>query len=73
MPGEDGYTLIRKVRALGPSDGGRTPAIALTAYGRSEDRIRSLAAGFSIHLTKPVEPAELRVVVRSLVDLGMER
>jgi PAS domain S-box-containing protein len=66
MPGEDGYSLIRRVRALAPSEGGRTPAIALTAYGRPEDRIRSLAAGYSIHVPKPVDPAELGVVVANL-------
>jgi CheY-like chemotaxis protein len=44
MPGEDGDSLIRKVRALDPAQGGRTPAIALTAYGRTQDRILSLAA-----------------------------
>ena len=66
MPGEDGYSLIRRVRALASSEGGRTPAIALTAYGRPEDRIRSLAAGYSIHVPKPVDPAELSVVVANL-------
>jgi PAS domain S-box-containing protein len=66
MPGEDGYSLIRRVRALPASEGGRTPAIALTAYGRPEDRIRSLAAGYSIHVPKPVDPAELGVVVANL-------
>ena len=48
MPGEDGYSLIRKVRALNPEDGSRTPAVALTAYGRTQDRILSLAAGYSM-------------------------
>jgi CheY-like chemotaxis protein/anti-sigma regulatory factor (Ser/Thr protein kinase) len=67
MPGEDGYALIRKVRALGASDGGQTPAIALTAYGRPEDRVRSLSAGYNSHMVKPVDPAELGVVVNTLV------
>src|SRR4030095_14826019 len=61
MPGEDGYSLIRKVRELGGSDGGQTPAVALTAYGRPEDRVRSLSAGFRMHVAKPVDPGELRV------------
>ena len=66
MPGEDGYSLIRKVRALGVSEGGETPAIALTAYGRPEDRVRSLSAGYNRHVVKPVDPAELSVVVHTL-------
>jgi signal transduction histidine kinase/DNA-binding response OmpR family regulator len=66
MPGEDGYSLIRRVRALGGPGAGRTPAIALTAYGRVEDRLRTLSAGYSMHIPKPVDPAELLVVVASL-------
>ena len=65
MPGRDGYALIRDVRALqGPS--GRIPAIALTAYARSEDRVRAMRAGYQSHLAKPVEPIELVAVIRSL-------
>jgi signal transduction histidine kinase len=67
MPGQDGYSLIRKLRALSPERGGKTPAVALTAFGRPEDRIRSMQAGFNIHLTKPVDPAELTAVVVSLI------
>ena len=67
MPHEDGYALIRKIRALSPEDGGRVPAAALTAYARSEDRTRALAAGYQMHLPKPVEPGELALVVASLV------
>ena len=66
MPGEDGYSLIRRVRALDPDHGGRTPAIALTAYGRREDRLQSISAGFSMHVPKPVDPAELTTLVASL-------
>jgi CheY-like chemotaxis protein len=66
MPGEDGYALIRKVRALDPSDGGKTPAIALTAYGRVQDRMLSLAAGYSMHVPKPVDPGELTMIVASV-------
>ena len=68
MPGEDGYTLIRRVRALAPESGGRTPAIALTAYARTEDRVKSVVSGFQHHLSKPVEPTELIAVVARLVD-----
>jgi CheY-like chemotaxis protein len=65
MPGVDGYDLIREVRALPPERGGRVPAVALTAYARSEDRDRALAAGFHAHVPKPVEPARLaRLVAR---------
>ena len=66
MPGEDGYTLIRKIRALSSERGGKTPAVALTAFGRPEDRIRSLMAGFNIHVSKPVDPDELTAIVASL-------
>ena len=66
MPGEDGYSLIRKVRELAGPDGGQIPAVALTAYGRPEDRVRSLSAGYSMHVAKPVDPVELGVVVANL-------
>ncbi len=66
MPQEDGYTLMRKVRALGPEHGGAIPAAAVTAYARTEDRMRALLAGFQTHIAKPVEPAELAAVVASL-------
>ncbi|HYG79816.1 MAG TPA: ATP-binding protein, partial [Pyrinomonadaceae bacterium] len=67
MPGEDGYELIRKVRALPPERGGRVPAVALTAYARTEDRLRALRAGYQMHVSKPVELAELVAVASSLV------
>jgi signal transduction histidine kinase/CheY-like chemotaxis protein len=67
MPGEDGYELIGKLRAAeAGSGGGRTPAIALTAYARVEDRVRALNAGFQVHVPKPIEPVELLAVVASL-------
>ena len=66
MPGEDGYSLIARVRALPAERGGRTPAAALTAYTRVEDRLRVLRSGFQIHLPKPIEPVELVTVVASL-------
>jgi PAS domain S-box-containing protein len=66
MPEEDGYDLIEKVRALPPERGGDVPAAALTAYARPEDRRRMLNAGYSIHLAKPIEPAELVAVVTTL-------
>ncbi|HYE18096.1 MAG TPA: ATP-binding protein [Tepidisphaeraceae bacterium] len=66
MPDEDGYALIARVRALGPAEGGDTPAVALTAYARAEDRARALRAGFGGHVVKPVEPAELVGLVAEL-------
>src|SRR2546429_1419975 len=66
MPDEDGYSLVRRLRLLSPDRGGATPTVAVTAYGRVEDRIRSVAAGFDLHLPKPVEPAELIAVVANL-------
>jgi PAS domain S-box-containing protein len=66
MPGEDGYTLIKRIRALDPDRGGRIPAIALTAYGRREDRLNAISSGYSMHVPKPVDPAELTTIVASL-------
>jgi CheY-like chemotaxis protein len=66
MPEEDGYSLIRRIRALAPEQGRDTPAAALTAYAGPTDRMRVLGAGFNIHVAKPVQPAELAVVVASL-------
>jgi CheY-like chemotaxis protein len=59
MPGEDGYSLIRKIRACPPDHGGLTPAIALTAYAGDANRNRALEAGFQKHMTKPADPNEL--------------
>jgi signal transduction histidine kinase/ActR/RegA family two-component response regulator len=70
MPGENGYTFIRKVRARGAEDGGRVPAVALTAYGRTQDRTQALTAGFSMHVPKPVDPGELTAIVASLAMRG---
>jgi CheY-like chemotaxis protein/anti-sigma regulatory factor (Ser/Thr protein kinase) len=67
MPGEDGFSLIRRVRALPEHRGGRTPAVALTAYARAVDRQQAMAAGYDVHLGKPVDPDELIDVVASLV------
>ncbi|MEH2000376.1 MAG: response regulator [Nostoc sp.] len=67
MPGEDGYTLIRKIRALKPEIWAKLPAIALTAYGDSEYRRRALEAGFQTHVAKPVDPGELVAIVANLV------
>lgn len=66
MPGEDGYTLIRKVRSLPINEGGKIPAVALTAYARSEDRTQALLAGFQLHIPKPVNAGELAAVVANL-------
>lgn len=69
MPGEDGYSLIRKIRKREKSEKmKRLPAVALTAYARVEDRMKALSAGFQMHVPKPVEPAELAAVIASLVE-----
>jgi PAS domain S-box-containing protein len=72
MPDEDGYQALERVRALeaelGVAPSARIPAIALTAMGRTEDRLKALAAGFRMHVVKPVEPGELIVVIASLVE-----
>jgi signal transduction histidine kinase/ActR/RegA family two-component response regulator len=66
MPDEDGYTLLRRVRALEKEQGGKIPAVALTAYARTEDRRAALLAGFQFHIAKPVEPGELIAVIANL-------
>ncbi len=66
MPVEDGYTLIRRIRALAAKQGGTIPAAALTAYVREEDRIQALQAGFQMHVPKPIEPMQLVAVVAKL-------
>jgi PAS domain S-box-containing protein len=70
MPEADGYELIRRVRSLPAERGGETPAVALTAYARSEDRQRALKAGYQLHVSKPVELAELVAAVSSLARRG---
>jgi len=66
MPGEDGYSLVQKIRALPPEKGGVTPAVALTAHAGAMDRARLLDAGFDRHVPKPVQPPDLIAVVASL-------
>jgi signal transduction histidine kinase len=69
MPGRDGYELIREVRALSSEHGGNIPAIALTGYARSEDRLKALSSGFQRHVTKPVEPENLAATIAGLIRL----
>jgi CheY-like chemotaxis protein len=66
MPGEDGYSLMRRIRARSARAGGDVPAIALTAYASAADRDAALAAGYQAHVAKPFEPAH---VVRLIHDL----
>jgi signal transduction histidine kinase/CheY-like chemotaxis protein len=70
MPGRDGYWLIKEIRAREKATGAseHLPAVALTAYGRVEDRVEVFAAGFDSHVVKPVDPAELAAVIRRLVE-----
>jgi PAS domain S-box-containing protein len=72
MPERDGYELIRRVRAMGRERGGGTPAIALTAYARAEDRRRALMAGFQLHVAKPADPAEVVYAVATLTGRPAE-
>jgi len=67
MPGVDGYDLIRQIRRLPAANGGKVPAIALTAYTRTEDRLQALRAGYDMHVPKPVELAELVAVAATVV------
>jgi PAS domain S-box-containing protein len=71
MPGEDGYSLMRRVREWEFDRGVYIPAVALTAFGRPEDRMRALRSGFQMHVVKPVEPAELAAVITSLIRRQM--
>jgi signal transduction histidine kinase/ActR/RegA family two-component response regulator len=66
MPGEDGYSFIRKVRSLSRANGGETPAAALTAYARDEDRRHALAAGFQMHIAKPISSGQLVMMISKL-------
>jgi CheY-like chemotaxis protein len=68
MPLVDGYELIRQIRALPPAQGGKLPAVALTAYARFEDRLKALKAGYQMHVPKPVELTELVAVINSLME-----
>ena len=63
MPGADGFDLLKRLRSLGRDAGGDVPAIALTAFARAEDRMKILRAGFRMHVSKPVEAAELCIAV----------
>lgn len=72
MSGQDGYTLVRKLRSLEPEKGGRIPAIALTAYTREEDRLEALSAGFQQHLSKPIDPNKLIAAVANVLELPLE-
>jgi CheY-like chemotaxis protein len=70
MPDEDGYTLIRQLRSREAGTGRKLPAVALTAFARAEDRMKALAAGYNMHVPKPVEPAELLLVISTLASNG---
>jgi CheY-like chemotaxis protein len=70
MPGEDGYALIRKIRARRTEEGGRMVAVALTAYSSNEDRMKALSAGFHVHVGKPIEPSQLVSLVASATGHG---
>jgi CheY-like chemotaxis protein len=72
MPETDGLSFIRKIRSLPPEQGGRTPAVALTAYARREDGQRAFAAGYQMHVPKPAEPAQLATVVANLGGRSLE-
>lgn len=73
MPGMDGYELLRRVRELGDASLQGIPAIAMTAFARSGDRSRALSSGFQVHISKPVEPAELVATVASVTGRAAVR
>jgi PAS domain S-box-containing protein len=71
MPHADGYSLIRSIRSLAAHEGGRTPAVALTAYSGTQDAERAFAAGYQRHVTKPVDPHKLVALVANLAGRGL--
>jgi CheY-like chemotaxis protein len=73
LPGQDGYELIRRVRALTPEQGATVPAVALTAYAREEDKRYALSCGFQGHIAKPFEPSQLVGTLRAIADQGVGR
>jgi signal transduction histidine kinase/ActR/RegA family two-component response regulator len=73
MPEGDGYQFIRDVRNLEPTGGGKIPAIALTAFARSEDRTRAMLAGYQVHVSKPIEAQELVATIKSLAANSVDR
>jgi PAS domain S-box-containing protein len=73
MPGEDGFTLIRRLRALPPAAGGQIPVLALTAYARPEDRQRVIDAGFQLHVAKPIDPAQLASLIVKVIGPPREQ
>jgi len=70
MPDQDGYELMRKLRALPPQRGGKTPAIALTGYASRKDRDRALNSGYQQHMAKPIEQADMIKAIAALVGRG---
>jgi CheY-like chemotaxis protein len=66
MPGEDGYSLVRRIRPRQAQGAARTPAVAVTAYGGDEDRARAMAAGFDRHIVKPIDVADVIATVATL-------
>jgi CheY-like chemotaxis protein len=73
LPGEDGYALLRRIRALPADQGGLVPAAAFTAHSTPQDRIESIKAGFWDHVLKPIDPPLLLAVVTNLVRVGAAR
>ncbi len=68
MPEEDGFSLMKRIRALPAAEGGQTVALALTAHASAEDRVKALSIGYHMHTPKPVDPVELLIVAASLLD-----
>ena len=71
MADEERRLPLLGLRLRQPADSGALPAVALTAFGRAQDRIRALEAGFQTHVSKPAEPVELTIVIRSLIKKGL--
>lgn len=70
MPGEDGFSFLRRLRRLPPQQGGGVPAAALTALASEEDRKKAIESGFQVHVAKPIDAAKLAAVVATLADRG---
>ena len=67
MPGEDGYSLIQKVRNLAPEEGRNTPSIAVTAFAGADDARHAISAGYQAHLAKPLDSRRLAETIAKLI------
>jgi len=73
MPSEDGFAMMRRIRARAASHGGSIPAIAVTAYASKNDRLNAESAGYQAHIAKPYEPAQVALLISQLTGTSVNR